>query len=71
MILASEVIVPVALTNPPVNKFAPVILAPVIAPVALINPPVVKLPPMTLPVALTIVVCNAPVAALKNMLLLA
>ena len=49
------VILATAEINPPVNKFAPVILAAdVIVDVADINPPVIKLPPVILPVALAV-----------------
>ena len=68
-ILPADVMLPVELINPAVNKLPPVMLAvtettepsklePVTVPVALIRPPVNTLPPVILPVAVT----NPPVA---------
>ena len=74
VLMLLPIILPVALTIPPVNKLPPVTLAlalttepsrlePVIVPLELINPPVNKLPPMILPLALNNPVMYSPVAA--------
>ena len=77
------VILPIAVTNPPVVRLPPMtlptpetfpevsILPPVILPVAVTNPPVIKLAPVKLPVAVINPVPILPILALPETLRLA